>query len=207
MSGHVLPRFPPGPHGRITPSAYTFFFYFSQQNLPDRTCPMRLVCSALQPLRSPQAQRSPQTQRSPQPQRSRLLLQAAAQPAAGGEAGGSGGGRRLRREQVDFVVSGNGAMPFAHVSQGDLDNILTVYGACGFVTANGRISRMLEDLPEGGTVKLVLPEDPPLTTQACPGAACNRCPACKGGVARLVHECTGCRWFGALQLCCNSLHT
>lgn len=142
---------------------------------------------------------STQPLRSPQPQRRRPLVpQAAAQPAAGGEAArvgaasGAAGGWP-RREQVDFV-KGNSVLPYSHVTQRVLNNIITMEGARGFVTADGRISQQVEDLPEAGTVQLVLQDDPPLAKQVRPAAAGSRCPACKGGVDlhRAATPCTHC---------------
>ena len=152
-----------------------------------------------------QPQRSRQPQPSHQPQPSRLVLQAAAQPAAGGCAasssggsggggggssgGGSGSGRRPYREQVTFKAHGKEARPYARVTQSYLNSILAVKGAEGFWRPDGWISRDVEDLPEGGTVTLVLPDDPPLTTQVHPGVACSCCPCLQGGVGHLMQKC------------------
>ena len=162
-------------------------------------------CSA--PARCPSPSRSAAASRSPahQPQPSRLVLQAAAQPAAGGCAasssggsggggggssgGGSGSGRRPYREQVTFKAHGKEARPYARVTQSYLNSILAVKGAEGFWRPDGWISRDVEDLPEGGTVTLVLPDDPPLTTQVHPGVACSCCPCLQGGVGHLMQKC------------------
>lgn len=145
-----------------------------------------------------------QPKRSPQPQRSRSAavhtLQAAAQPAAGGEAADGGGGppARPRRERVNFAVPGQeGLYRAEHVVQRDLDAILATLGALGFENPSGAISRRLEDLPEGGTVNLVMPREPPLATQVRPWFACRRrWSAFKG---RVGHVCctNACRWTAA----------
>lgn len=124
-------------------------------------------CACLRPLRKPQPQRS----RS-------LVLQATAQPATGGEAargrGGSGG--QPRRERVAFADPRGSTLTAVHVTQRDLDSLLSKLNALGFELEGGELSQRLEDLPEGGTVTLVLPEEPPLATQVRPGAACSCCP-------------------------------
>ncbi|KAI7841945.1 hypothetical protein COHA_004472 [Chlorella ohadii] len=88
--------------------------------------------------------------------------------AAGEEAaGGAGGGRRRQqREKVAIVLPGfSAAQEFQHVDQRSLDRILTVCGALGFTAPGISISGKVEDLPEGGTVTVVTPGEPPLGTQ------------------------------------------
>lgn len=91
--------------------------------------------------------------------------------AAGEEAaGGAGGGRRRQqREKVAIVLPGfSAAQEFQHVDQRSLDRILTVCGALGFTAPGISISGKVEDLPEGGTVTVVTPGEPPLGTQVRP---------------------------------------
>ncbi len=84
------------------------------------------------------------------------------------EAGGAAGGRRRRCERVTFLTSGEYCPWVAiHVTQFHLDNILQQMGAVGFAVGDGAVSLSVEDLPEGGTVQLVLPDEPPLATQVC----------------------------------------
>ena len=143
-------------------------------------CPAPARCSApsRKPQRSHQALLSPQRQRS----RRRVVLQAAR--GGGGGGGSGGGGGRPRCERVTFVVPGQGEVPFMHVTQSHLDHFLTVSRALGF-ELDGWVSRDVEDLPPGGTVTLVLLEDPLLTTQVRPGAAGSRSPGLQGRVGPL----------------------
>ena len=78
----------------------------------------------------------------------------------------AGGGAR-RREEVTFVVPGQPtSLCCAHVTQRDLDSLLSKLGALGFKMEDGkRLSQRLEDLPPKGDVALVLPSDPPAATQ------------------------------------------
>ncbi len=105
--------------------------------------------------------------------------------AAGGaaEAGGAAGGRRRRCERVTLLVPGwpEPAL-FVNVTQRCLYSILSHAGALGFETAGGGVSLSVEDLPEGGTAKLVLPSsllpsDHPRAKQVRPG--CSSPPAKK----------------------------
>lgn len=112
------------------------------------------------------AQRISQLQRSSQPQHWRL--QAA---ASGGGTTGSGAGRRQRREKVTFWVPNQGLLPFVHVTQRTLDDILKTLGAVGFEVASGACSRELEYLPEGGTVRVVL------VSELCEVRPCTALPA------------------------------
>ncbi|KAI7843321.1 hypothetical protein COHA_003021 [Chlorella ohadii] len=84
----------------------------------------------------------------------------AAEAGGGGaaEAGGAADGRRRRCERVTLLVPGwpEPAL-FVNVTQRCLYSILSNAGALGFETADGGVSLSVDDLPEGGTVKLVLP--------------------------------------------------
>lgn len=84
-------------------------------------------------------------------------------------AGGYSGGptQRAGRDRVDFIVPDEPTLRAMHVDQRTLDNVLSVYGALGFVVGNGLCSSQVEDLPEGGAVHLVLPGKPRLATQVC----------------------------------------
>lgn len=133
------------------------------------------LCVRAVPCTQPQGSRQPQPSRQSQRRRP-PVQQAAAQPAGGG------GGRPCRaREDVTFVVPGGQTRtPFARVTQSHLNSILALNGAEGFWRPDGKVSRDVEDLPEGGTVDLKLPEVPLLATQARPGAAGSRCPGLQG---------------------------
>lgn len=89
-----------------------------------------------------------------------------AQAARGAWAGGGGGkGKRGagakrpndERLNVAFRVPGQEApVLFKRLKQSGLDDYLMLERARGFDTGDGSLSRSLEDLPEGGTVDLVL---------------------------------------------------
>lgn len=102
--------------------------------------------------------------------------------AGGREGGGAGGGGRVRPwrlESVTFLAPDHASpgrtkpMRFLHLSQRDLDSILKLLGALGFELADGGCTRRLEYLPEGGTVRLVMPFEPSHTEQVRP----TGCPA------------------------------
>lgn len=125
---------------------------------------MRLACGGLslhsrlgQHFLEPPRSRQPLCSRRPQ----RRYVQIAVQSAAGAEGpssrGGGSGGKRRRRESVTFVVPEQGIYQIIKVTQSDLADILDKFGALGFEVAGGAISRRLEDLPEGGTVRVVMP--------------------------------------------------
>jgi hypothetical protein len=95
-------------------------------------------------------------------------LKQAAQAAQAGAGGGAV--RRRWCESVAFLVPKRAdperthRLPFKHVTQLDLYNILNKEDAVGFDSGDGWLSRQLEDLPEGGTVRLVL-SGPPSSAQ------------------------------------------
>lgn len=95
--------------------------------------------------------------------------------ATSGQGGSGAGPSRPRREHVTFLVPGQNPLCVAHVRQRDLDGILAVAGAYGFEMPGGApVSRSLDDLPEGGTVQLVLPSDPPMAEQVRPRFPCRQ---------------------------------
>ena len=79
----------------------------------------------------------------------------------------AGGGARWR-EEVTFVVPGEPApLCCAHVTQRDLDSLLSKLGALGFKMEDGkRLSQRLEDLPPTGDVTVVLPSAGPAVRAA-----------------------------------------
>lgn len=122
---------------------------------------------------------------SSQPQRCRRV--STAQPAASGEGAssrGDGGGRRTRarRESVTSLVPQQGEYHRSEVTQRGLYSILRKFGALGFEVAGGAISQQLEDLPEGGTVKLVVlpPRPDPLEAQVWPPGRWQPLPCLRG---------------------------
>ena len=72
-----------------------------------------------------------------------------------------------QRTLVTFRVPGQEEpTTFERLTQAGLDAYLQLEGAKGFVNpATGNLSRLLEDLPEGGAVDLALPKELPLGTQ------------------------------------------
>lgn len=81
--------------------------------------------------------------------------------AGSGGNGGSrkrGAGAKLERTNITFRVPGEGAHTFERIRQDGLNEYMRLFRAKGFRTAGGRLSRYLEDLPEGGTVDLALLE-------------------------------------------------
>lgn len=74
-----------------------------------------------------------------------------------------------RREEVTFRVVVQRGQPtplcFAHVTQRDLDSLLSKLGAVGFEMEDGKLSTRLEDLPPKGDVTLVLPPVPTIAAQ------------------------------------------
>lgn len=57
---------------------------------------------------------------------------------------------------------------FANLDQRELNSILSLYGADGFVRADGELSRKLADMREGGTYALVVPARPSLAQEVSP---------------------------------------
>lgn len=62
---------------------------------------------------------------------------------------------------------------FISLTQAGLDEYLRLKGAEGFDAGGGNVSRLLADLPDGGTVDLVLPAELPLEMQVRPWLACR----------------------------------
>lgn len=100
-------------------------------------------------------------------QRRRVQVQPprAAAPARKKKGGGGGGGARQQREKIVFLDPLEGDTHTAiNINQNDLNNILSTLGALGFKKGEG-FSRRIDDLPEGGTVELVLPREPAMKAQ------------------------------------------
>ena len=145
--------------------------------------------------------RTLQPQPIPQPQI--RCMNTVAQPAAGAEgpssSGRGGGGKPWRSESVNFVVPEEGVLKTinrTHLTQDNLENIIFQLGAVGFLVAGGAVSQQLEDLPDGGTVKLVMPYgstgyvyNHPLAMPVWPRDAGSRCPASEGGRSHSMPEC------------------
>lgn len=72
----------------------------------------------------------------------------------------------LKREKVAFLVPGRSTpLPRVNVTQRDLNDLLTIHGSYGFELASSEFSQSLEDLPEGGTVRLGVPDEPSIAKQ------------------------------------------
>lgn len=87
--------------------------------------------------------------------------------ARGGRKADGGGGdkaARPRRDKVDFLIPGHPPLRTAHVTQRMLNSMLIQIGAVGFEMADGRVSQDLEDLPEGGTVTVVMSPEIEIST-------------------------------------------
>ena len=80
---------------------------------------------------------------------------------------------------MTFVLPGQQVIVASDVTQHALDRVLTATGAIGFEAPDGTVSMLVDNLPEGGTVKVVVPAwlGEPVATQVCQPAAA---PAWKG---------------------------
>lgn len=85
---------------------------------------------------------------------------------------------RPRRESVTILVPDpskpgrTDPITFEHLTQRSLSSIITTTGTIGFLTARGTVSQEVEDLPEGGTVELVVPASPTDAQQVRPRMPC-----------------------------------
>lgn len=99
--------------------------------------------------------------------------QAGVRASSGGGGGGVPQRPNAERTQVTFRVPGGSTRRFTRLTQACLTDWLKLKGAEGFVTADGGLSRRLDDLTDGGTVDVVLNDVSPVETQVRPWLACQ----------------------------------
>lgn len=99
----------------------------------------------------------------PQRSRSAACRQPVMAVTAAEAGGGRAGGGRPVREEVTFLVPGQGPLTLSHLTQSHLVRFLDLVGAIGFKhgAAHDRVSVRLEDLPVGEVVELQLATEPP----------------------------------------------
>lgn len=118
--------------------------------------------------------------------------QAASRAWAGGRRGDAAAKQpREQRTDITFRVPGKAPRVFKRLTQADLEAFLQLRGADGFDAGDGKVSRRLGDLPQAGTVDLVLPEEPPIGKQVCNWASLEACQA------KAVLVCMSCLVHGA----------